>query len=45
MDPAHEAMVKIVVPALAADSTGKPTGLFVFDYNDGGTRAISTCGG
>ena len=38
MDPAHEALVKIVVPALAADNTGKPAGLFVFDYSDGATR-------
>jgi hypothetical protein len=35
MDPAHEALVKVVVPTLAADSTGRPTGLFVFDYDDG----------
>jgi hypothetical protein len=38
MDPAHKAMVQTVVPALEADSTGKPTGLFVFDYDDGSAR-------
>jgi len=38
MDPAHEATAKTVVPTLAADSTGKPTGLFVFDYDDGATH-------
>jgi hypothetical protein len=34
MDPAHEALAKVVVPLVASDSTGKPTGLFVFDFND-----------
>ena len=34
MDPAHEALVQVVVPLVAADSTGKPTGLFVFDFSD-----------
>jgi hypothetical protein len=38
MDPAHKAMVKTVVPKLEADSTGNPTGLFVFDYDDGSAR-------
>jgi len=38
MDPAHQAMVQTVVPKLQADSAGKPTGLFVFDYDDGSTR-------
>ena len=28
MDPAHEALVQVVVPLIAADNTGKPTGLF-----------------
>ncbi|MFL6603421.1 MAG: hypothetical protein ACJ8R9_19125 [Steroidobacteraceae bacterium] len=30
----YEAMVQTVVPKLEADSTGKPTGLFVFDYDE-----------
>src|SRR5882724_12491989 len=34
MDPVHETLAKVVVPLVAADSTGKPTGLFVFDFND-----------
>jgi stress responsive alpha/beta barrel protein len=34
MDPAHEALVQIVVPLVAVDSAGKLTGLFVFDFND-----------
>ena len=38
MDPAHKAMVQTVVSTLEADSTGKPTGLFVFDYDDGSAR-------
>ena len=38
MDPAHEALVQVVVPKIEADSTGKPTGLFVFDYDDGVAR-------
>ena len=38
MDPAHEALVQIVVPQVAVDSAGKITGLFVFDYDDGSTR-------
>jgi hypothetical protein len=34
MDPAHEALVQVVVPLVAAESAGKPTGLFVFDFSD-----------
>jgi hypothetical protein len=36
MDPSHEAVAKIVTPLLDADSSGKPTGLFVFDFDDSG---------
>ena len=35
MDPAHEARAQATVPLLATDSAGKPSGLFVFDYDDG----------
>jgi hypothetical protein len=38
MDPAHEALVQIVVPQVAVDSAGKMTGLFVFDYDDSSIR-------
>ena len=34
MDPAHEALAKRVVPLIEADAAGKPSGLFVFDFED-----------
>jgi len=38
MDPAHEALAKRVVPLLEADAAGKPSGLFVFDFETSGQR-------
>ena len=35
MDPHHQALAEQVTPLLAADASGKPTGLFVFDFDDG----------
>ena len=34
MDPAHEALVQVVVPQIAVDGAGKVNGLFVFDFSD-----------
>jgi hypothetical protein len=34
MDPVHEALAKKLLPLLATDAMGKPTGIFVFDFDD-----------
>ena len=35
MDPAHKALVQVVVPRIAVDDAGKLAGIFVFDFSDG----------
>jgi hypothetical protein len=34
MDPAHQALVQVVVPLIAVDAAGKLSGIFVFDFSD-----------
>jgi hypothetical protein len=34
MDPAHQALVQMVVPLIAVDAAGKLSGIFVFDFSD-----------
>ena len=38
MDPVHEALAKRVIPLIEADAEGKPSGLFVFDFETSGQR-------
>jgi hypothetical protein len=41
MDPAHEALAKVVEPLLSKGADGAPNGLFVFDLAPGATSARS----
>jgi hypothetical protein len=34
MDPVHEALAKKLLPLIETDATGKPSGIFVFDFDD-----------